>query len=262
MGRRNALALLPAMMIGPAMATGSDDARLIAPGGVLRAALIASNPVLVARGIEGGPPGGVTVELAEALARYLGVPLRLLPYDNPASYNGSIGRDEWDVGLAARDPSREAVLAFSRPFMEVDGGYVARPSTGLRRADEVDRTGLRIAVAQGSAPDAVLTRSIRQATLVRIPGGEAAARAALAENRADVYADNLHICHRIADALAGAGVLGGRFSTVRMAVAVPKENAAALSTLDRFVEAALRDGLVAGAIARAGLRGVRPATGA
>jgi hypothetical protein len=46
-----------------------------------------------------------------------------------------------------------------------------------------------------------------------------------------------------------------------MAMAVPKDNAAALPTLDRFVEAATRDGLVAGAIARAGLRGVRPRRG-
>ena len=38
----------------------------------------------------------------------------------PARYNESLGKDEWDVGLAARDPSRAEHLAFSEMFMEVD----------------------------------------------------------------------------------------------------------------------------------------------
>src|SRR5882672_6630885 len=71
--------------------------------GELRAALIASNPVLVTRGAD-GELGGVSVELARALAAKLNVPVRLIPYENPARYNESLGKDEWDVALAARDP--------------------------------------------------------------------------------------------------------------------------------------------------------------
>jgi polar amino acid transport system substrate-binding protein len=261
-GRRSVLVLFLMAVARDAAALSSEGVALVAPEEALRAALIASNPVLVTRGTEGAPRGGVTVELVQALARHLGLPLKLLPYDNPARYNESIGGGEWDVGLAARDPSREAVLAFTRPFMEVDGGYVARHGFHLRQASEADREGVRIAVAEGSAPDAFLTRSLRQAVLVRIPGGQAAAHAALTEGRADLYADNLHICHRIAEAVPGASVLEGRFNTVRMAVAVPKVKAAVVPTLDRFIEAAVRDGLVAAAIDRAGLRGVRPAQAA
>jgi hypothetical protein len=44
-----------------------------------------------------------------------------------------------------------------------------------------------------------------------------------------------------------------------MSIAVPKQNAAALSIVDEFVRDAKRDGLIAQAIARAALRGVRPA---
>lgn len=106
----------------------NDTAARLAPKGELRAALIASNPVLVTRGSD-GQLGGVSVELARALAAKLGVPVRLMPYENPARYNESLGKDEWDVGLAARDPSRAEHLAFSEVFMEVDNGYVARPGS-------------------------------------------------------------------------------------------------------------------------------------
>ena len=94
---------------------------------------------------------------------------------------------------------------------------------------------------------------------MRVPGGLAPAREALAAGRADVYGENVHLAHRIAAELPGATVLDGRFNLVQMSIAVPKPNAAALSIVDAFVRDAKRDGLVAQAIARAGLRGARQA---
>jgi membrane-bound lytic murein transglycosylase MltF len=76
----------------------SDAATKLAPKGELRAALIASNPVLVTRGAD-GQMGGVSVELARAFATKLGISIRLMPYENPARYNESLGKDEWDNGL-------------------------------------------------------------------------------------------------------------------------------------------------------------------
>ena len=98
-----------------ALATGWTHARAqtqapsvnstLLPTGKLRAALIASNPVLVTRRAD-GTFGGVSVVVARALAAHLGVPVDLKPYDNPARYNESLATDDWDIGLAARDPSR------------------------------------------------------------------------------------------------------------------------------------------------------------
>jgi polar amino acid transport system substrate-binding protein len=236
----------------------NDAAKRLAPKGELRAGLIASNPVLVTRGAD-GQLGGVSVELARALAAKLGIPVRLMPYENPARYNESLGKDEWDIGLAARDASRAEHLVFSEVFMEVDNGYVARPGFPLKAANEVDRVGIKVAVAQGSAPDGFLTRTLKNAEIVRVPGGLAPAREVLAAGRADVFADNTNVAHQIAKDLPGATVLDGRFNVVQMSIAVPKHNAAALSIVDEFVRDAKRDGLIAQAIARASLRGVHAA---
>ena len=257
MRRRDLLALIGTLAATPFAARAqSDAASKLAPTGELRAALIASNPVLVTRGAA-GELGGVSVELARAFAARLGLRLRLMPYDNPARYNESLGKDAWDIGLAARDPARGEHLAFSDVFMEVDNGYVARPGSALKTADEVDRAGVKIAVAQGSAPDGFLTRTIKNAEIVRVPGGPAPARDALSTGRADVYGENVHLAHRIAAELSGAMVLEGRFNVVSMSIAVPKHNAAALAIVNDFIAATKRDGLIAQFIARAGLRGVR-----
>jgi len=141
--------------------------------------------------------------------------------------------------------------------MEVDNGYVARPGAPQTNAEEVDRLGVKIAVAQGSAPHTVLQRLIKNAEILPIPGGFEPAREALATGKADVYGENLHLAHRIADALPGARVLPGRFNVVQMAIGVRKRAAAALPTVDEFVNRIRSDGTVLSAIAEASLRGVR-----
>jgi polar amino acid transport system substrate-binding protein len=228
----------------------------LSPTGKLRVALIASNPVLVTRGTDGSL-GGVSVSVARTLAARLGVPVELKPYDNPVRYNESLASDDWDIGLAARDPSRAEYLAFSVTFMEVDNGYVARAGATPTTAEEVDRAGVKIAVAQGSAPHTVLTRLIKNAEIIQVPGGFEPAREALATGKADVYGENLHLAHRIADALPGAHVLPGRFNVVQMAIGVRKRAASALPTVDELVNGMRSDGTVEKAIAEAGLRGVR-----
>jgi len=228
----------------------------LCPTGKLRAALIASNPVLVTRQPD-GTIGGVSVDVARTLAAHLGVPIELKAYDTPARYNESLATDEWDIGIAARDPARADHLAFSVTFMEVDNGYVARHGAAPTTAEEVDRPGVKIAVAQGSAPHTVLLRLIKNAEIIPVPGGFEPAREALAMGRADVYGENLHLAHRVADALPGARVLPGRFNVVEMAVGVRKRAAAALPTIDEFVNRMRSDGSVQKAIEEAGLRGVR-----
>ena len=75
--------------------------------------------------------------------------------------------------------------------------------------------------------------------------------------RADVFADNIHVAHRLAAELPGATVLDGRSNVVQMSIAVPKSNAAALPVVNDFVREAKRDGLIAEAIARGYVDGIK-----
>ena len=235
----------------------------LAPTGRLRAALIVSNPVLVERDPATGQLSGVSVELATALAGHIGVPLEPVPFPNPARYAESLSREiPWDAGFAARDPARGEFLEFSPNFMEVDNVFLVPAGSRLTRASQVDQPGIRVAVPQGSAPDLFLTRTLRNAEVVRVPGGADQAAEVLASGRADAYGENAHLLHGVMGQLpAGARLLDGHFNLVQMAIAVPKDrDPAAMEFLSQFVAQAKRDGTVARAIERASLRGVHVAS--
>jgi hypothetical protein len=46
---------------------------------------------------------------------------------------------------------------------------VARPGTSLNSVDDVDHAGVKVAVAEHSPADGFLTRTLRKATIVRLP---------------------------------------------------------------------------------------------
>jgi polar amino acid transport system substrate-binding protein len=251
--------LLVAAALGCATATDAEEqtGASVAPKGELRVAVITSMPVLVTRNLE-GKLTGVTVDLANALASKLGIPVRIVPYENIVHYNQSIGRDEWDVGFAPRDLSRTGQLAFSDPILEVDNSYVARSGIMLSTPDEVDRPGIKVAVAQGSAIDGFLTRTLKKAQIVRLVSGFDAAREALLFGRVDVYADSTQIAYRLMAEVPGAKVLVAPLNVVQISIAIPKSNSAALPIVNDFIHESKRDGVIAEAIKHADLRGARP----
>ncbi|MBX9749013.1 MAG: transporter substrate-binding domain-containing protein [Roseococcus sp.] len=251
--RRVALfSLVPAL--SPALVQAQSWA--VAPGPVLRVAIITSNPVLVTPHPH-GPPGGVAVGLAEALGTMLGKPLQLIPYATPAAFEASLGSGAWDVGFAVRDPAGAARLALSDVFMVVDQVYLARPGSSLAAAGDVDRPGVRVGVAQGSAADAFLTTTLRQAAIIRLPGGTGPARDALAQGRVDVFGDDAPLASQVAALLPGARMLEGRFTLVEMALALPPGQAEGLPVLNDFLRVSKQRGRVERLIAASGLQGVR-----
>jgi polar amino acid transport system substrate-binding protein len=251
-----ALFFVLAMHVAPYSAAAAKDSLRLAPKGELRVAVVLNNPALVVRSVD-GQLGGVAVEVATALGDRLGFKSRIVPYENQTRYNQSIGKDEWDIAIGARDLSRTGVLAFSSVFMEVDNGFVTRPGLNLSTAADVDRAGIKIAVTQGSVADGFLTRSIKLAAVVRVPGGRADAKEMLSSGRADVYAETIAECYRLSAELPGATVLVGRFNASQVVIALPKASASEVGELNEFLADAKRTGLLADAIKRAGLRGIR-----
>ena len=123
-----------------------------------------------------------------------------------------------------------------------------------------DQAGVTIAVPERSAPDLFLSRNLKAAKVIRLPGGADAAIEALKSGKADAYAENAHNLSLYADRLPGARVLEGRYTVIRHAVATSKGKIAAFEYVKTFVEEAKADGTVAEAIRAAGLRRTRVAS--
>lgn len=234
----------------PSQATRAE----MAPTGTLRVGLILSNAVLVTKDPQSGELRGVTIDLGREIAARLGVPFEPVGYANPAKLAESFGSNAWDMAFIAIDPARAAVVDFSQPYMEVDNSYLVPAGSRIQSVADADQPSLRIAVPEKSVPDLYLSRTLKHAELVRIPGGLDAALETLKSGKADAYAENAHMLLGFAARLPGARVLDGHYTVVQHGIAVPKGRPAALAYIKDFIEQAKASGVIRQAIERAGLR--------
>ena len=226
-----------------------------APTGRLRVAINLGNPVLAKAGVAGGEPGGVSVDLARELGRRLGLEVDLHPVDTAGRSVELLDRENADVGFFAIDPKRGALIAFTAPYVLIEGTYLVRDDSPIHAVDEVDRAGHRIVVGAKSAYDLFLTREIRAATIVRVELSERVVDAYLASD-AEVAAGVRQQLERDARRTGGVRVLDGRFMTIRQAMGIPRSRGDAAATfLAAFVEEMKADGFVADALARHGIAG-------
>src|SRR4051794_621686 len=159
--------------LGSAMADDLSQAaaRELAPSGTLRAAINFGNTVLAQKDPATGEPRGVSTELARELARRLGVPIEFVAFDAAGKVFDAIKAKTWDVAFLAIDPVRAAEIDFTGPYVVIEGAYAVPQDSPLRTVADVDRAGVRVAVARASAYELYLTRALKHATLVRESSG-------------------------------------------------------------------------------------------
>lgn len=230
----------------------------LAPTGQLRVAFL-SGPLYATKDPATGQLKGVAVDLAKELARRIDVPWQAVLYPNPAAIIAGVKSGEWDVALMGINPERAAALDFSAPYMEAEQGYLARAGVPVASASDVDKSGIRVAVAEKTGADVHLSRTLKNATLVRTKSvGEL--DAVLDSGNADVIAATKALLFDRAAKRPGSRVLDGRFLVEPIGMGVPKgRNPIAATYVGKFVEEAKSAGLVRSAIERAGLRGVNVA---
>ena len=152
---------------GPALVTQ------LAPTGTLRAAFNMRNALLISGRTPAGDPDGVAPDLARELALRLGVPLAFVGFASPAEVADSARDGVWDLCFLGAEPARATHVAFTPAYVEIESTYLVPAGSACRTADDVDRPGVRIAVARGSAYDLYLTRHLRHAALVHADGLDA-----------------------------------------------------------------------------------------
>ena len=216
----------------------------LAPGGRLRAAINFGNSVLAKRDAATGAPRGVSVELARTLAERLGVPLDIVAYDAAGKVTDAARSGAWDIAFLAIDPLRANDIAFTTPYVLIEGTYMVRTDSPLRSVEEVDRSGLRISVGRGSAYDLFLTRAIKNATLVRV-ASSALAITDFAAGQSDVAAGVRQPLVEYALQNPGFRVMDGRFMAIEQAMGAPQGRPLAHAYLGRFIEEMKANGLVA-----------------
>ncbi|MET8764694.1 transporter substrate-binding domain-containing protein [Lentzea sp. NPDC004782] len=184
----------------------------LAPTGVLRASINLGNPVL-ARGTP-DDPAGVTVDLAREIAARLDLPVEFVCFDAARKSFEAMKDGRADICFLAIEPAREAEVAFTEPYVVIEGVFAVPVDSPITTVADVDRPGVRIGVKQGSAYDLYLTRTLQHATVVRGDEGVDVFR----EQELDVAAGIREPMTAFGAANDDVRLLGDRFMEIRQAV--------------------------------------------
>ena len=215
--------------------------------------------VLIKRAPDGKVIGGVGLAVGKFIAEKLEVPFELVPYPDANTYTQSIGKGEWDIGIGPPIPLAAEKADFGPDLLLVDHVYTAAPGQQFADAVQVDRPGVKIGVGRDSAQDVFLSRTLKSAELVRMPGGGTDAIETLRSGKANLWASNATNAQGSPMAPRGED-RPWAFNTERSSVAFPKgRSSAAQGKVAEIVNEAKRTGIVRKAIEEAGLRGVRVA---
>ena len=223
----------------------------LAPSGVLRVGINLGNPVIAQPDPGGGDPRGVGPALGRELARRAAVAVRFVKYETAGLMADAVVRGEWDVAFLAVDPARAAQIAFTDPYVLIEGAYMVPEASPIRRNADVDREGVRIAVGLKTAYDLYLTREIMHATLVRSASSKAAIAQYLREGLEAVAGVRQPLA-AAAKAHPGQRVLDESFMVIRQASGVPKARAQAHAYLAAFIAEAKASGFVERALRESG----------
>lgn len=220
----------------------------LAPTGTLRAALNLGNPVLV----QGTPamPTGVTVDIAHEVASRLGVTVEFRPFGAARESFEAAATGQADICFLAVEPARAAEIAFTAPYVLIEGVYAVPRESPLTTVAEVDRPGIRIGVKQGSAYDLFLSRTLKQATIVRstIEGTHA-----FVEGKLEAAAGVREPMTEFVAAHPACRLIEGRFMVIPQAVGTAKtKRQETIAFLHGLVEELKASGFVADALRRSG----------
>lgn len=230
--------------------TASSLAHTFAPTGELRVAINVGNPILARRHPETGQPEGVSIDLATKLAERLGLPLRWVVFEAASKSVEAVAAEEADVGFFAIDPLRGAAIAFTAPYLLIQGAYMVKQESPLQSKDEVDRAEHTVVVGKGSAYDLYLSRELKQAQLVRSPTSPEVVSYFL-EHAHDVAAGVKPQLEAELRRTPGVRMLPGHFMVISQAMGLPKNRGEAAAVyLHQFVEDMKVFGVVSQSMAR------------
>lgn len=238
----------------PALAADPEPRAILAPTGVLRAALYTGTPTSILPDSKEGPRG-VGYDLGKELAKRLGVPYQPVVFSKNADVLAAIKDGTADVAFTnSSSAARAKDMDFGPPFMDVELGYLVPKGSDLVTVTDVDTAGHRVGVTAGSSSEASLTREFKKAEVVRVTNFDAGIEM-MSSGKLDAYATNKASLFEMAEKLAGSKVLEGRWGVEHFAVAIPKGRDGGMPFVRQFTVEVKSEGLVGAAIARAGLRG-------
>lgn len=249
-----AAALISASTIATAFAQDAAVRKELIPTGKLRVAIgVSPAPAAFYSIEENGKRRGVTIDLGNALAKQLGVPVEFVPYLASGEIQASAASGVWDVTFMPVDEERKKFVDFGNAYHVLQSTYLVAPGSKIKTVAEANAVGVRIAGVKDTATFRASNKASPNATHISVAGVDAAIALVL-DGKADAIPLSRESLTGVATKIPGSRVLDGGFLNSTTAIAVPKDKPAALAYVTAFIEEAKASGMVRRALDDIGLK--------
>ena len=256
--KRLAFIILAIMILACASIAAQPDPevqKVLAPSGKLRIGVFQGSPTSMIKDKASGELMGVAVELGTEMAKRLGVPFELVEYKRVEEVLEALKSGQVDFTVTNATAVRAKIVDFTQPVLGMELGYLVPPASRISSLSDLDHTGVRVGVIQGSTSQRTLPELLKNASVVPAPSIKAAPEMLLT-GRLDAFATNKPTLFEMSDGMPGSRVLDGRWGLEYMAIAIPKGREQGMAFARKFAADAMSEDLVALAVKRLGLRGI------
>lgn len=226
----------------------------LAPTGNLRVGVYLGSPTSWVKDPKTGESVGIALDLGKEMAKRMNVPVQVIEFDRVALVLDALKEGKVDMTFTNATAVRAKDMDFTKPLVRLELGYLVAAQSALKNVQNVDQPGMKVGVSQGSSSQGVLTKLYKNAKVV--PADSLAkAQTLLNTQQIDAFATNKGILFEMSDTLPGSRVLEGRWGLENLAIAIPKGRDAGRTFVQEFANQAERNGFLAKALQRSGLRG-------
>jgi len=235
--------------------TSPDDFKQLAPTGKLRGGIVVSPAASAFFAVKDakGEVRGVTVDLMNAFADALKLPLELQIFENSGQVTDAVASGACDVAFMPRDATREGKVDFGPAYYLISSTYLVPAGSKIQSIDDVNRSGVRIVGISNTTTVRSARRTAPNASVSEVASVDLMTEKA-AKGEGDAFALSHDSFAGLLPKLPGARVLSGHFQQTGIAVAVPKGRPAALKIVSTLTEDAKKSGVVRRALDRAGFK--------
>lgn len=202
---------------------------------------------------------GIDIDLSAAFGRFLGARVEYVD-SSFARLVPNLVEDRCDIAMHAVGitAEREQYLRFSQPYLRSDiYGVVARGNRVVRKWEDIDRPGVRVAVQAGTFMQPVMAGKLTRAQLVVVQPPQTREEE-LQAGRVDVFMTDYPYSRRLMDNADWARLIESPepFSVLPYGYAVKRGDAAWLATVEAFVARIKADGRLQRAASQNGLSAI------
>src|ERR1700733_13451153 len=148
---RFVIALAVASLAASAFGALAQDARqILAPTGKLRVGGYFGSPTSMVRDSKTNEVHGLSYDLGQELAKRLNVPFEQVSYQRISDVLEGMKAGDVDFTVSNSTPARAATVTFSQNLLTIELGYLVGAASPITTISDIQRTGIRIGVTQGS----------------------------------------------------------------------------------------------------------------